>query len=189
MKLVSSSQNSHLEHLFRHSVYTAFLYKPRAPVMGVDEFDSTPNRLTRQEHSIKAELDIFGICPEPTNAKEDYARFRFLDLDKPLFMQLWRGNFSKEFYLEQVHRPRSHIRRESALVFGNFLEPITWTPLWIVVVVWSLIGAYEAATAIKGFGSLSLLTSYFLIGLFLWTFTEYSLHRVLFHVYNSVMRP
>ncbi|KPI38862.1 Ceramide very long chain fatty acid hydroxylase SCS7, partial [Cyphellophora attinorum] len=36
-----------------------------------------------------------------TDATTDYTQHKFLDLNKPLFMQMVRSKFSKEFYLEQ----------------------------------------------------------------------------------------
>ncbi len=41
-----------------------------------------------------------------TDYNVDYKTHKFLDLNKPLFPQIWFGGFSKEFYLDQVHRPR-----------------------------------------------------------------------------------
>jgi len=59
--------------------------------------------------------------PDETDALADYNRNKFLDLSKPLLMQVWRANFTKEYYLSQVHNPR-HLK-EPARLFGNsFLE-------------------------------------------------------------------
>lgn len=44
--------------------------------------------------------------PEDTNNKSDWERNQFLDLDRPLIMQVWNAQFSKAFYLQQVHQPR-----------------------------------------------------------------------------------
>ena len=65
-----------------------------------------------------------------TNYSLDYKKHKFLDLNRPLFPQIWYGGFTKEFYLDQVHRPRHYRGGESAPVFGNFLEPLTKTPWW-----------------------------------------------------------
>jgi 4-hydroxysphinganine ceramide fatty acyl 2-hydroxylase len=63
-----------------------------------------------------------------TDPDADYTQYKFLDLNKPLLMQVFNGGFSKEFYLEQVHRPRHYRGRASAPLFGNFLEPLSLTP-------------------------------------------------------------
>lgn len=39
--------------------------------------------------------------PEDTETAEDYRKNRFLDLERPLIMQVWNSNFSKGFYLQQ----------------------------------------------------------------------------------------
>ena len=54
--------------------------------------------------------------PDETDALADFNRNRFLDLSKPLLMQVWRANWTKEYYLSQVHNPR-HLK-ESARLFG-----------------------------------------------------------------------
>ncbi|KAL6451764.1 SCS7 Ceramide very long chain fatty acid hydroxylase SCS7 [Candida maltosa Xu316] len=70
-----------------------------------------------------------------TDYVEDAKKHKFLDLNKPLLMQLLTSDFSKDFYLDQVHRPR-HYGKGSAPLFGNFLEPISLTPWWLVPLVW-----------------------------------------------------
>ena len=51
---------------------------------------------------------------------KDYEKNQFLDLRKPLLRQVWEANWSKSYYLLQVHQPR-HLT-DSAPMFGNFLE-------------------------------------------------------------------
>jgi 4-hydroxysphinganine ceramide fatty acyl 2-hydroxylase len=88
----------------------------------------------------------------------DYNRNKFLDLNKPLLMQVWRANFTKEYYLSQVHNPR-HLK-EPARLFGNsFLEvsfpgrtgvcdfqadvqSFTRTQWYVVPLVWGPITAF-----------------------------------------------
>ncbi|EHL00605.1 putative RNA-binding protein rsd1 [Glarea lozoyensis 74030] len=66
-----------------------------------------------------------------TDLATDYKTHKFLDLNKPLLLQVWFGGFSKDFYLEQVHRPRHYKGGESAPLFGNFLEPLSKTPWFL----------------------------------------------------------
>lgn len=117
-----------------------------------------------------------------TDLGEDYRRHKFLDLNKPLLMQVWNGRFSKDFYLEQVHRPRYYTKGDSAPLFGNFLEPISKTAWYVIPIVWLPPVAYGTYRAYEGLPSVFQTAAYWLIGLFLWTLVEYGLHRGLFHV-------
>lgn len=117
-----------------------------------------------------------------TDPTEDYKKHKFLDLDKPLFPQVWFGGFTKEFYLDQVHRPRHYKGGESAPFFGNFLEPLSKTPWWVVPTVWWPCIAYGSYAASKGFDNYFTQFLYSLLGIALWTLTEYLLHRFLFHL-------
>jgi 4-hydroxysphinganine ceramide fatty acyl 2-hydroxylase len=117
-----------------------------------------------------------------TDLVADYQKHKFLDLNKPLLMQIWFGGFSKEFYLEQVHRPRHYKGGDSAPIFGNFLEPLSKTPWWVIPVVWLPPVSYGTYLAREGCSSVFEEAAYWLLGLFLWTLVEYFLHRFLFHL-------
>jgi len=117
-----------------------------------------------------------------TDPLTDYKKHKFLDLSKPLILQVWYGGFEKDFYLEQVHRPRHYKGGESAPLFGNFLEPLTKTPWWVVPIVWLPCVAYSAYIAREGCSSMVEESSYWILGLLLWTLVEYILHRFLFHL-------
>ncbi len=117
-----------------------------------------------------------------TDASEDYKAHKFLDLNKPLLMQVWHGGFSKDLYLEQVHRPRHYPGGKSAPLFGNFLEPLSRTAWYVVPMVWLPPVAYGTYLAYLGLPSFFQLALYWFTGLGLWTLVEYGLHRGLFHV-------
>lgn len=117
-----------------------------------------------------------------TDYNQDYKKYKFLDLSKPLFLQVWNGGFSKQFYLDQVHRPRHYKGGASAPLFGNFLEPLTKTPWWMVPTLWLPCVAYGTYLASQGFQSPFALAGYWVFGVFLWTLIEYCLHRFLFHL-------
>ncbi|GJD01891.1 cytochrome b5-like Heme/Steroid binding domain-containing protein [Colletotrichum higginsianum] len=128
-----------------------------------------------------------GMASEDDLSKEtdyttDYKKHKFLDLSRPLFPQMWYGGFSKEFYLDQVHRPRHYKGGESAPLFGNFLEPLSKTPWWVVPLAWLPPVAYHLYLARDGMESTTQEFLYFGLGLFLWTLIEYILHRFLFHL-------
>jgi len=117
-----------------------------------------------------------------TDATTDYKRHKFLDLNKPLLLQVWFGGFEKDFYLEQVHRPRHYKGGESAPLFGNFLEPLSKTPWWAIPIIWLPFVTYFTYVAREGCDSTFQQASYWGLGLFLWTLTEYLLHRFVFHL-------
>lgn len=116
-----------------------------------------------------------------TDPTQDFKRHKFLDLNRPLLLQVWYGGFSKDFYLEQVHRPRHYKGGESAPLFGNFLEPLSKTPWWIVPSLWLPCVGYGTFLAAQHFSPL-ILAAYWLLGLGIWTLVEYGLHRCLFHL-------
>lgn len=135
----------------------------------------------------KAVYATTGMSSEEDLSKEtdlvsDYKTHKFLDLSKPLLMQMWFGGFSKEFYLEQVHRPRHFKGGESAPLFGNFLEPLSKTPWWVVPTIWLPPVMYGTYLARDGFSSTAEVAVYWCFGLILWTLVEYTLHRFLFHL-------
>lgn len=117
-----------------------------------------------------------------TDFSEDYKKHKFLDLNKPLLLQVFRGGFTKEFYLQQIHRPRHYKGGASAPIFGNFLEPLSKTPWWVIPTVWVPPVVYGMFMAREGFSSWAGPLSFFGLGLFIWTLLEYGLHRFLFHL-------
>jgi 4-hydroxysphinganine ceramide fatty acyl 2-hydroxylase len=117
-----------------------------------------------------------------TDFASDYKKHKFLDLSKPLFPQLWFGGFSKEFYLDQVHRPRHYKGGESAPLFGNFLEPLSKTPWYVIPLLWIPCVAYGTMIGAVGLNNPTASVGCFVLGLFVWTLLEYGLHRFLFHI-------
>jgi 4-hydroxysphinganine ceramide fatty acyl 2-hydroxylase len=117
-----------------------------------------------------------------TDPTLDYKTHKFLDLSRPLFPQIWYGGFSKDFYLQQVHRPRHYRGGDSAPLFGNFLEPLSKTAWWVVPMVWLPPVMYGSWYGFNGLSTGAEGVAYWLLGLFLWTLVEYILHRCLFHV-------
>ncbi|KAJ6787394.1 hypothetical protein PWT90_09807 [Aphanocladium album] len=116
-----------------------------------------------------------------TDYNQDYKKHKFLDLSKPLLMQVWRGGFTKEFYLDQVHRPRHYKGGASAPLFGNFLEPLSKTPWWVVPTIWLPCVAFGVYKASEGLPNAHV-AGYWVFGVFFWTFIEYCMHRFLFHL-------
>ncbi|KAH8812022.1 hypothetical protein F5884DRAFT_750346 [Xylogone sp. PMI_703] len=117
-----------------------------------------------------------------TDLAEDFKTHKFLDLNKPLLLQILFGGFSKEFYLDQIHRPRHYKGGASAPLFGNFLEPLSKTPWYAIPTIWLPPVAYGTYIAREGLSSVFEEAAYWLLGLALWTLVEYVLHRFLFHL-------
>jgi 4-hydroxysphinganine ceramide fatty acyl 2-hydroxylase len=117
-----------------------------------------------------------------TDTATDYKTHKFMDLNRPLFPQIWYGGFSKAFYLEQVHRPRHYRGGDSAPLFGNFLEPLSKTAWWVVPMIWLPLVAYGAFCGYRGLSTSQECVLYWCLGIFVWTLLEYTLHRCLFHV-------
>jgi 4-hydroxysphinganine ceramide fatty acyl 2-hydroxylase len=142
--------------------------------------------------------------PDATDSEKDFEKNAFLDLRKPLLRQVWESNFSKSYYLQQVHQPR-HLH-ESARLFGpDILEMCTRTEWWVIPMVWGPITIYLflrsmfqfTATLPNFFNNPSLPISYvtlipgdaiaktvgcFFVGNIIWTILEYVMHRFLFHI-------
>ncbi|GMM30413.1 fatty acid alpha-hydroxylase [Martiniozyma asiatica (nom. inval.)] len=135
------------------------------------------------------DLTEFGEIPDDllhvkTDHLDDFKKHNFLDLDKPLIMQVLRGNWTREFYIDQIHRPR-HYGKGSAQLFGNFLEPLSLTPWWVVPTIWIPVNFYVLYLGVKELNPfLSLFL--WLLGLFVWTLIEYCLHRFLFHLDDNL---
>ncbi len=154
------------------------------------ELLSNPNhqvdvRLTNQndENYDPTDLDHLPTSDKlslQTDYSNDYTKHKFLDLNKALLWQVMFGDFTKEFYLDQVHRPR-HYGKGSAPLFGNFLEPLSLTAWWVVPMVWLPVNFY---LFYLGFTHLPVYLSVgmWAIGLFVWTLIEYGMHRFLFHL-------
>ncbi|PWY90037.1 sphingolipid fatty acid hydroxylase [Aspergillus heteromorphus CBS 117.55] len=117
-----------------------------------------------------------------TDYNKDYQTHKFLDLNKPLLLQLWNSGFTKEFYLDQIHRPRHYKGGESAPLFGNFLEPLSKTAWYVVPMIWLPPITYGTILGFSGLGNVPAAAAYWVGGLFLWTLIEYLMHRFLFHI-------
>lgn len=128
-------------------------------------------------HDQLPQMEILSV---QTDYEKDMKKHKFLDLTKPLFTQVLFSDFSKDFYLDQVHRPR-HYGKGSAPLFGNFLEPLSLTPWWVVPVIWLPINFYIFYIGFVNQNKIIAL-SFWVLGLFVWTLLEYGLHRFLFHL-------
>lgn len=149
----------------------------------VSEAVSSNSELKGEERFVYASTGVANTedLSKDTDFGEDYKKHKFLDLSKPLLLQVFFGGFTRKFYLEQVHRPRHYKGGDSAPLFGNFLEPLSKTAWWVIPLVWIppvIYGVYMSSFGL----SIASVAAFFSFGLFLWTLVEYGLHRFLFHL-------
>lgn len=120
-----------------------------------------------------------NFVPSITDSRADVKVHQFLDLSKPLVPQMLTMKFTKEHYLEQVHKPR-YLNRPAEFFGHPLLEPLSKTVWWVVPTIWLPYVAYNVYQS-SFFGNLTATSFFFLCGVFIWTFLEYGLHRFLFH--------
>ncbi|KAH9923302.1 oxidoreductase [Amylocystis lapponica] len=145
--------------------------------------------------------------PGNTDLAKDFEKNQFLDLRKPLLRQVWEANWSKSYYLQQVHQPR-HMPESPRLFGPDYLEifsrtswyvvPILWLPIAGTLFIRSLVQftygnnslplftanptlPYKLASSISSAALLKTALC-FVLGNFVWTLLEYFFHRCLFHV-------
>jgi len=142
--------------------------------------------------------------PDETDTLADFNRNKFLDLSKPLLIQVLQANWTKEYYLSQVHNPR-HLKESARMFKWDILESFTRTKWYVVPILWGPITAFIFWLSMMQFTDPSInarkilqlplpdlpaptATAFaatmicFFTGNLIWTFLEYLFHRFLFHV-------
>ncbi|KAL9075023.1 MAG: hypothetical protein Q9161_001954 [Pseudevernia consocians] len=138
-----------------------------------------------KEAAIPAVVKHYGPAEDLTKETAlgaDLVSHNFLDLKRPLLAQVWNGGFSKEFYLEQVHRPRYYSKGDAAPLFGNFLEPLSKATWWIGPVIWLPLIVYGTYLADLGLPRHVRTAEYWLGGFLSWPLVEYGVHRFVGHL-------
>lgn len=126
------------------------------------------------------EKRLYDALHEITDSKKDFVDNNFIDLSKPMLLQVMTSNWSRDFYIQQVHKPR-HYRYGSAPIFGNFLEPLSLTPWYVIPMVWVPVNFFLQSIALRG-NTLAQHIGFYVFGMALWTLVEYFIHRVIFHL-------
>ncbi|KAK4270832.1 hypothetical protein QN277_019601 [Acacia crassicarpa] len=104
-----------------------------------------------------------------------------VDLKKPLVFQV--GHLG-EAYEEWVHQPI--LSKEGPRFFkSDFMEFLTRTVWWAVPTIWLPVVCYSISVSARKGLAPSHVVLLVVLGLFIWTLTEYTLHRFLFHVKTS----
>ncbi|ORX52796.1 hypothetical protein DM01DRAFT_1336575 [Hesseltinella vesiculosa] len=144
------------------------------------------DQLHRQRMALleqEEESKTYGMAdfrPKETDTLADMKTNQFLDLNKALIPQFFYTNFTKEFYLEQVHKPR--YLPHPAIFFGHpLLEPLSKTAWFVVPSLWIPFAAYQFSCS-WAYNMPWLTGSFFALGVVIWTLLEYLLHRFFFHV-------
>eukprot|EP00123_Amoebidium_parasiticum_P008417 comp18788_c0_seq1/m.20704 comp18788_c0_seq1/g.20704 ORF comp18788_c0_seq1/g.20704 comp18788_c0_seq1/m.20704 type:complete len:341 (-) comp18788_c0_seq1:534-1556(-) len=113
---------------------------------------------------------------------ESEADPNFIDITKPMMPQMWYNNFTKEYYVKQVHIARHVKDGSSAPIFADprleFLSLTPWYMIPIIWLPWAGLWMYLASTVY----SVRAVWMMFAIGVVHWTLVEYSMHRFVFHV-------
>ncbi|KAI8365535.1 hypothetical protein BD560DRAFT_401811 [Blakeslea trispora] len=136
-------------------------------------------QLLEEEEESKT-FDRVDFMPNETDITSDMKKNQFLDLSQALVPQLIRARYTKEFYLEQVHKPR--YIPTPAIFFGHpLLEPLTKTAWYIVPTVWLPYVGYQLHQSLA-YGYSRGTSMSFGLGIIIWTLLEYLLHRFFFHL-------
>ncbi|XP_017049956.1 dihydroceramide fatty acyl 2-hydroxylase FAH2 [Drosophila ficusphila] len=117
---------------------------------------------------------------DKNNNHTDESMEHLVDWSKPMLPQI--ANIT-ECYDEWVHKP---VDRPLRLFGPWYLEMCTKTPWWLVPTFWIPViiksGLEEITSSWQYKNQLAILFGYFLCGVLLWSFLEYTLHRWVFHV-------
>ncbi|KAI9262128.1 hypothetical protein BDA99DRAFT_537474 [Phascolomyces articulosus] len=105
---------------------------------------------------------------------------QFLDLNRPLFPQLFYATYSKQFYLEQVNRPR-FVSHHVPYFPHPCLDLFTYAAWYMVPLVWVPIICYYLYSSIDTAADLGTTIKWFIFGIFLFTLIEYFIHRFMLH--------
>jgi 4-hydroxysphinganine ceramide fatty acyl 2-hydroxylase len=154
--------------------------------IGVYDPTATPASLHEQRMKLLQEEEEYktyvkeDFRPSETDVATDMKKNQFLDLRKALIPQMIKARFTKEFYLEQVHKPR--YIATPAIFFGHpLLEPLSKTAWYVIPTLWLPYMSWHLYKSLAFNDPLTTGISY-LGGILIWSLLEYVLHRFLFHV-------
>lgn len=101
-----------------------------------------------------------------------------VDLNKGLVFQV--GHLG-EYYQEWVHQPI--VSKEGPRFFeNNFWEFLTRTVWWAIPTIWLPVVCWCISMSARMGHTAPDLALMVVLGIFIWTFIEYTLHRFLFHI-------
>lgn len=101
-----------------------------------------------------------------------------VDLNKPLVFQV--GHLGED-YQEWVHQPIA--TREGPRFFeSDFWEFLTKNEWWVIPLIWLPVVCWCISMSARKGLTLPHIVLMVILGIFIWTLMEYSLHRFLFHI-------
>ncbi|CAH1448714.1 unnamed protein product [Lactuca virosa] len=104
-----------------------------------------------------------------------------VDLDKPLVFQV--GHLG-EAYQEWIHQPI--VSKEGPRFFkSDFWEFLTKNEWYYIPSIWLPVVCWYTSKSFKMGLSLPQIAIILVLGIFIWSFMEYSLHRFLFHIHTK----
>lgn len=178
-KDITALMHDQLTHLHSDGAYEMM----HEFLIGSLDTSNSPRGLRSRSAAITTTTDTTEEVDDylkPTDLAVD-RKTRFLDLNQPLLHQLWTSDFSKAFYLEQVHIPR-HLPHPARIFGSPYLEVFTKTPWYVIPIFWLPIIAFNVYRSLEAGQSPDTVATYFVGGMFLWTLAEYVIHRFLFHL-------
>jgi 4-hydroxysphinganine ceramide fatty acyl 2-hydroxylase len=122
-----------------------------------------------------------GIDHKPILTEKEYSYK--IDCTAGVLWQVWT-KMNKAEYLDFIHDPKHMINPPEAVLFQtSFLEIFTKTPWYMIPILWGPLVIYLISQAYYTLDvPVIALVLLYLLGLFVWTFFEYALHRFIFHV-------
>ena len=108
-----------------------------------------------------------GTLEECKSTMEIKEKVQFIDISKPMFYQVLESDWTREFYLKQVHISRHS--KTSAPIFGGLLEPLTLTSWYVVPIVWIPFAIYLLHSSLTRLHSPLVTLLLTATGVFLWT--------------------
>jgi 4-hydroxysphinganine ceramide fatty acyl 2-hydroxylase len=150
-----------------------------------EAFDAVGSHLTKS--AIK-DLNFYAIGEVHTDADNKVIEENppmnddKIDCKKPILWQIWTANLTKEDYIQFIHDPKHMIDPPHAAMFDNaFLEYFSKTNWYMIPIVYLPLVFYYLNQALAVF-NVNFVVMMFIFGLLLWTFSEYTLHRFVFHM-------
>ncbi|CAJ2657906.1 unnamed protein product [Trifolium pratense] len=138
-------------------------------------------RSVRKKSRFTLTLDLtalFSSSSSSTVRTKMVAQNFVVDLNKPLVFQV--GHLG-EAYEEWVHQPI--VSKEGPRFFQNeVLEFLTLTVWWAIPVIWLPVVCWFVYNSIQMGLSCPHIAMMVVLGVFVWTLLEYTLHRFLFHI-------
>ena len=184
--------NNNVNHLAKSMLYENHISNSTALSFNGNIGDNRENQITTRSnvnsavtaicHGISQQQNGSAVSQRDDNSTITSNEHPFLNLNEPLFPQLWNATFSKEFYLEHVRRSRfvSH----HVPFFGHpFLDLFTYASWYMVPVIWiPIVGFYLSSSINSGTITIVATCQYFFFDLFIFTLVEYLSHRFLYHI-------